>query len=303
MISILIPTYHFDPSQTVRELHAQADELKISFEILIADDDPNSGMAATYQKLNELTNVHAFINPKNLGRRGNRDYLASKARFDFLLFLDEDALICNRNFLKTYLEYAKPNLVVCGGVEYCLNLPDAQKRKLRYRYGIFREVKSASDRNARPYASFITFNFLIPKDIYLQLPIHTEILGYGYEDTMMGYDLKYRFVPVLHIDNAACHSQVDDSVVFLQKTNQALENLSRMIASGKVDDDIKLYKTYSRMQSFGLTLLLRILYSLTGNFVADFLVRNNGPLWLYDVYRLMYLSTIKPEITGPGAWR
>lgn len=303
MVSILIPTYNFDPSQTVRELHSQAEELKIAFEILIADDDPDSKLTEVYQKLNQLPNVFAQINPNNLGRRGNRDYLASKARYEYLLFLDEDAVIVNRNFLKTYLDHAKPDVVVCGGVEYCHSLPLAQKRKLRYRYGISREVKAASDRNARPYASFITFNFLIPKEVYLHLPVHSEIKGYGYEDTMMGYDLKYRFVPILHIDNPACHSDIDDNAEFLQKTHQALENLSRMIISGKVDDDVKLYATYNRIKSLGLSFLLRILYNLTGNFIADFLVQNNGPLWLYDVYRALYLCYIKPEITGPGAWK
>lgn len=303
MISILIPTYNFDPSETVKELHSQCQELGISFEIIIADDHPDSQMGEVYKQLGKLDFVTAGINPTNLGRRENRDYLASKARYEYLLFLDEDAVITHRSFIKKYLDVLKPGIVICGGVEYCSALPSGEKRKLRYCYGINREVKAAADRNNSPYSSFITFNFLIPKEIYLKLPRHQEIVGYGHEDTMMGYDLKYLFIPMIHIDNTACHSQIDANDIFLKKTKEALQNFSRMLASGKIDEDVRLYKTYSQIRTVGLNLLLRLIYSLIGNEIEKYISYSNPPLWIFDLYRLMYLSYIQPQITTPGAWK
>lgn len=303
MISILIPTYNYNPTITVRELHSQCTESGIAFEILVADDDPDSEMASAYAQLNELEHVQASINPVNLGRRGNRDYLASKARYEWLLFLDEDAVITNRSFIQNYVSNIKPGVVICGGVDYCATLPRAEKKKLRYRYGIRSEVVAAHDRNTTPYSSFITFNFLIPREIFLKLPKHTEIVGYGHEDTMMGYDLKYNFVPVLHIENTACHSQIDGNDVFLEKTKEALQNLSRMIASGKVDEEVRMYKVYVRMRSAGLHVILRVLYSLIGQEVEKLIAHGNPRLWVFDIYRLMYLSYIQPQLTTPGAWR
>ncbi|MFN4299632.1 MAG: glycosyltransferase [Thermaurantimonas sp.] len=303
MISILIPTYNYNPTNTVRELHSQCTELGIAFEILVADDDPDSEMASAYAHLNELEHVHASINPVNLGRRGNRDYLASKARYEWLLYLDEDAVITHRSFVNNYLSNLKPGVVICGGVDYCATLSKAEKKKLRYRYGLRSEVVAATDRNSAPYSSFITFNFLIPKEIYLKLPKHTEIVGYGHEDTMMGYDLKYNFVPILHIDNAACHSQIDSNEVFLEKTKEALQNLSRMMASGKVDEEVRMYKAYARVRATGLHVILRVLYSLIGKELESHILHGHPKLWLFDLYRLMYLSYIQPQITTPGAWR
>lgn len=303
MISILIPTFNFDPSDTVKELQSQCYELDISFEILIADDDPDSQMESVYNELQKLDHVTATINPRNLGRRENRDYLATKARYEYLLFLDEDAVITRRSFIKNYISVLKPGLVLCGGVDYCPTLPYREKKKLRYRYGLRSEVKAAADRNSSPYSSFITFNFLISKDIYLRLPRHQEIVGYGYEDTMMGYDLKYMFVPILHIDNTACHSQIDSNEVFLKKTREALQNLSRMISTGKIDEDIRLYKVFTRVRSVGFHVVLRLLYTLIGKAIENQISTSNPALWVFDIYRLMYLSYIQPQMTTPGAWK
>ncbi len=303
MISILIPTYNFDPSDTVKELHSQCSELNISFEILIADDDPESCMESVYKDLSTLGNVTATINPRNLGRRENRDYLASKARYEYLLFLDEDAVITHRSFIKNYLSVLKPGMVVCGGIDYCSTLPLSEKKKLRYRYGLRSEVRAASDRNSAPYSSFITFNFLISKEIYLKLPRHQEIVGYGHEDTLMGYDLKYMFVPILHIDNTACHSQIDSNEVFVNKTKEALENLSRMVSRGKIDEDVQMYKAFSRLRSIGFHVILRLFYSLFGKELERYISTSNPALWIFDLYRLMYLSYIQPQMTTPGAWK
>lgn len=303
MLSILIPTFNFDPTALVEELNDQCKSLNISFEILIADDNPESSLKDVYERLNAIPHVTAVINPGNLGRRGNRDYLASKARYEYLLFLDEDAVITSRLFVQKYIDACKPGMVVCGGVDYCTSLPKIDRQKLRYRYGVRREVMAASDRNSTPYSSFITFNFLIPKDIYLKLPLHREIQGYGHEDTLMGYDLKYLFVPVLHIENAACHSQIDDNDVFLSKTQEALQNLSRMIASGKVDEDVQIFKLFTRIRTVGINVILRVMYSLVGREIEKYISNANPPLWVFDLYRIMYLSYIQPQITTPGAWK
>ena len=78
----------------------------IAFEICIADD---ASTASKIEKANQLLaaqhNCRYTRFNENRGRTATRQYLATKAHYDHLLFLDADVLPLRENFLKSCVEH------------------------------------------------------------------------------------------------------------------------------------------------------------------------------------------------------
>ena len=96
--------------------------------------------------------------PLKSGRSINRNNLGQKAKGDYLLFLDADALPTNQTFLQDYCQRATLADVIVGGTAY---KPNFKNDKLRVKVGKLKEEHSAAERERYPYASFSAFNFLI----------------------------------------------------------------------------------------------------------------------------------------------
>ena len=292
MLSVLIPTLNYDPGKTVQSLHRQLLDAGIVFEIRIADDDPESEMGGKYAALETLESVVTAIRPTNLGRFDNRAALAREAQYPRLLFLDEDVLVPS-DFIAKYHMYIDSSNAVFGGMMYSSLPPDDSAKHLRWKYGKKREAWNASMRNQSPYARLMTCNFLISRDAFLKLPRHDELRGYGHEDTMMGYDLKYAFVEVIHIDNPVTHEQIDDAGDFIRKTDEGLANLFRLISAGKVDEEVRLYKLYNKLKKSGLTGIPATYVKRNFKGIVRRLSRENPPLRLFDLYKLGVLCGMK----------
>ena len=101
MLSILIPTYNYDCYDLVLELHRQATELNIEFEIIVADDCSNTELSRL-QLINQLSNSKLIKPQHNLGRAKIRNFLADKSHYNYLLFLDSDSYPADNNFIKKY---------------------------------------------------------------------------------------------------------------------------------------------------------------------------------------------------------
>ena len=99
MLSILIPTYNYDCYDLVKELHRQALECNIEFEIIVADDCSTTKLSKL-QLIIELSNCHLIKPQQNLGRAKIRNFLADQSQYNHLLFLDSDSFPANDNFLK-----------------------------------------------------------------------------------------------------------------------------------------------------------------------------------------------------------
>ncbi|MCH8546309.1 MAG: glycosyltransferase [Cryomorphaceae bacterium] len=290
MISVLIPTYRFDPTVLVNELHRQLTVTGLSFEICIADDAPDSPLSNEYQDLcHSLHHVRASIREVNLGAFENRRRLAEDAVYDRLLYLDEDAII-DATFIQRYTTHFKEKgNVVQGGARFAKEKPSNKTHHLRWKVGKQRESSHADKRQSNPYAGFITCNFIIDKHVLLKLPRHKEIKGYGHEDTMMGYDLKYAFVPIVHIDNPIGHLQMDDAETYLIKTRKGVANLARLIKAGKVDEDIRLYRFYKKIKKTGSGKLLATYVYNNNDAIVRKLSKENPPLRLFDLYKMGWL--------------
>ncbi len=290
MVSVLIPTLRFDPTELVTELHRQLRATSLPFEICIADDAPDSPLEGVHQTLcKSLNHVRAVIRQKNLGAFDNRRLLAEEAIYDRLLFLDEDAIV-DTAFIERYVPHIKESgNVIQGGARFAGEKPADITHHLRWKVGKQRESAPAAKRQETPYARFVTCNFITDKAVMLKLPRHNEIKGYGHEDTMMGYDLKYAFIPIVHIDNPIGHSQMDDAETYLAKTRKAVANLAGLVRAGKIDEDVRLYGFYKKIKKTGSGKVLGKYVYKNNEAIIKKLSRENPPLRLFDLYKMGWL--------------
>jgi hypothetical protein len=293
MLSILIPVYNFNSLQLVRNLNYQGLKAEIPYEILVMDD----GSTILYQdnnKINELPNCYYTSSPINIGRAAIRNRLADVAHFNYLLFIDCDASVCSDKFIQNYIPYLNKNQVVCGGCNYDKQLID-RSYSLRWIYGKKREERIASKKNSSVFNSFTTFNFLIPKEVFMAIRFNEKIKSYGHEDTLFGHNLRAKNNFYIHIDNPLKHLGLDENKLFLTKTEESIRTLFSLYQSKEYPfliTDSRLLSYYQIILKKKLLLPIRILFCLTRHILFLQLTSSYPLLVLFDFYKLGYLCEI-----------
>ncbi len=290
MLSILIPSYDQDVRPLFHALHRQLSDSKLDFEIICVDNASKSELCISNREVNHLKNCQYLENEKDVGRSAIRNQLASLAKYPWMLFLDDDVMPTNSTFAKNYLEAIQNgNQVVCGGLRYESDSP--KKDFLRYKYGIRHEQVPSSIRQTNPYKHFLASNLLISKEIFDTVRFNEKVTKYGYEDLLFSMDLKSKDISILHIDNPVYHLGIDNNSVFLNKTEQALENMVALKKKGILTNvDTGIFQTYQRFKKFGMQGILRNWKSFFGKKALG------GSLFFFNFYRLSYLSFLLKDI-------
>ncbi len=296
MISICLPIYNFDVNELVDDLLRQAREFNINIEILAFDDASLSYYKKRNTRISVNSNVHYLEFDYNLGRSRIRNRLADFAQGSWLLFLDCDMIPELPNFLNNYNSVIDQANVICGGTSYG---PKPFKRELllRWRYGVHRESKTAIRRQARPYTSFLSGNFMIRKDVFHQIRFNEAISGYGHEDTLFGLDLKRNKVPILHIQNPCIHLGIEPCFDYLLKTEQGIINLVRLLnivphERKNLRRNIKLLRVYQTFRILGLGYPLRWFFRVFNPLIRRVLCSNRPSTILFDLYKLGMLAQL-----------
>ncbi len=294
MLSICIATYNYDITKLVTELHRQCCMAEIDFEILIADDCSLPKYDIENQKFASISHISYWCMGKNIGRSAIRNELARRAQFSYLLFLDCDAEIENPHFIKNYIQVVHKHCVICGGVNYQKDKPEPNKR-LRWKYGVQREIISAEMRNKNG-KGLTTFNMLIDKNLFRTITFNETIRTYGYEDTLLEYTLKKQNYTISHINNTAVHSGLDENTVFLRKIEESLYTLRELVFNKNIDANflqfIKIYRTYCRCKKYYISPILRFLFYIKRSSLTHYITQRNAPLWVLDFYKLGYFCKI-----------
>lgn len=216
---------------------------KIKYEILIYDDDSTITYEDLAVLINRVPEAKLFGSAENKGRAFARNYLAQKAQYPMLLFLDCDGKIPDKKFISNYLPYfSELNRVVSGGRIYQSSKPIYPELYLHWRYGTKVESITAFSRNQKPYQTFHSNNFIVSKAILTQIPFDTNLSQYGHEDSLWAQELKKRSIPIFHIDNPVEHLGLETADIFLTKAQMAVQNLILLRQKGK--------STESRLESF-----------------------------------------------------
>lgn len=293
MLSILIPTYNYDCYDLVAELHRQATELNIEFEIIVADDCSNTELSRL-QLINQLSNSKLIKPQHNLGRAKIRNFLADKSHYNYLLFLDSDSYPADNNFIKKYIEFTHQNITILGGRIY--NKAQDEHHTLLTKYGI------AKERNNYPIhisnAPFTSPNFLIPKDIFNKIRFNENLKGYGHEDTIFGIELSRHNIPYYRFDNPIIHLQIEDNQTFINKVNESITNLYNIYTTKQypeLETLSPIIKLYLKLKKLHCTSLFSKIYNKYKNSLIKYCDNKNPNLTIFSLYKLCYLCHISSK--------
>lgn len=282
----------------VAELHRQAFLLDVDFEIIVADDcSDNLEIKVANRTIKEMQGVRLIELDQNMGRAAVRNFLADSAVSETLIFLDCDTFPVSERFLYNY-NMSKFSDIVVGGLAYRDDAPDAQF-SLRWHYGHLRESKVAKIRMQKPYASFMTGNFMIKKAVFEHMKFDESIAGYGHEDTLFGITLKREGVAILHIDNPVYHEGLEPNEVFLEKTKTGIQNLKTILSKKQFNkelaDQITLVKWYNRVKRTGFSRLFGWCFLKFENKLILMLQKEKPNLKIFDLFKLGYLCSITKD--------
>jgi glycosyltransferase involved in cell wall biosynthesis len=289
MLSILIPVFNYDVRDFVAELHKQATACKINFEILCYDDGSDQPFRTVNNEVRQLEQVTYRELPGNIGRSAIRNLLAKDAGYEYLLFLDCDSFPEYPDFIARYAELLNPLMLLYGGRTYDLLPPADPKYFLRWYYGSRREVFSVNDRKSKPYHSFQTNNFVIPREVFRSIGLNEGLKGYGHEDTQFGNQLMARNIPILHIDNPLRHLGLETTEEFIFKTNEGIRNLYYLINHGYDVSTIRLARYYKLLCHLGLAGIIGKMIRLREKSIMKDLYSGKPGLRNFDLFKLLKL--------------
>ena len=297
MLSILIPTYEYDCTRLVLTLFEQAAALKqtlkdhFDFEILVADDaSPDKAYLSAFEKMQAEGKCRFFALKENLGRAKIRNFLASQAQYDYLLFIDCDALVCTDDFIKQYWDARHKGNVVCGALRNLEVCPPGGE--LRYTYEKAAEKqRPANVRAQNPYAYFTTFNVMFERKVFAHLLFDERCTEYGYEDALMGLMLEHEGHTIAHIDNPLVHNGIDQSAVYLDKIETSLRVLHRL--GDPLQSASALVRLKRRLQSAGLLFIVRFLYKNFSDNMRCNLLSPKPSMLILKLYKLGYYAGLE----------
>lgn len=297
MLSILIPTYNYNIALLVNELFLQCELIpNLNFEILVYDDGSQLYHSEN-SKINNLKNCSYTILEKNIGRSAIRNLLAKNAQYQNLLFLDADVRVVSTNFISVYLQQIQEHTnyqIVYGGIIYQFERPN-DNQLLRWSYGNNREALKAEIRNQNMHLSFLTLNFLIKKEVFSKVSFNEKIPNLRYEDLLFSYNLMQKNIEIKHIDNLVIHNGIETSHLFLEKTNSSLHGLKYLLDHNFIHSDYaKISSVYTKMKKGNQLNVMRFFFNCTQKLMIKNLLGKKPSLFIYDLYRLGYLCSIKP---------
>ncbi len=230
LISILISTFNWPCHKLAGQLEALVQkENEDSIEIIVGDDaSTDEQVLRENQTISSLPHCRYITFSKNNGRARIRNRLAGLARGRYLLFIDSDAEVISRDFLRNYLNCLPQNKVVYGGI----STPPASEyadRTLRIAYETAASrIRTLDYRRKHPYSYISAFNILIEHALFNRIMFDERCTTYGYEDALLGIELKLRQEPIFHIDNPLLHTGIDTNSSFLEKVEQSLQTLQQI---------------------------------------------------------------------------
>ena len=289
-LSICIPVYNFDVRELIFDLEKQIEKNGLNAEIILIDDASTEGFKKINKEISETVEHFVFLE-KNVGRSLIRNMFLYYTKSDYLLFLDCAGKIVSPNFLKNYFDFIELNPstnVIYGGREVSPHPPELNKY-LRWKFAYERENLAVEQRKEIPYLSFQTNNFIVKKSVLEKINFNPEFQNYGYEDLLFAMDLKAENVEINHIDNPIFNNDLEDNDVYIQKVEESVESLAKMLTNKKVKDkigEVKLVKAYEMFTTTSTKFWFQKLFYLRREKTKQKLLKGNVSLRYLDFYKL-----------------
>lgn len=294
MLSILIPTYNFEISPLIKKLQHQISSIKNRVEIIVFDDHSSLFIEENRKVAQEFNLTYKYLE-QNLGRGRTINLLAKAANFKYLLILDCDVVPESNLFLSNYLtEISKETDVIYGGRRH--EFSEENKTNLRWKYGYYKEDKSAKERKKNPYLSVFTNNIIISKELFESIRFNEMITKYGHEDTLFAYELKKKQARVKHIDNPVVHKDIDEDSVFVTKNESSLRNLKTIYDLNLIpSNELQILKTYEVLKKLKLKKIFTKVFLHFENDIKSKLSSPQNSVLLFNIYKLGYFCKINKQ--------
>tara|TARA_R110000868_G_scaffold110649_12_gene299517 strand:+ start:863 stop:1750 length:888 start_codon:yes stop_codon:yes gene_type:complete len=289
MLSILIPVYNYDISNLVREIHQQASESKIKFEIICCEDGSDKYIDENKSTIDSLTYAKSITSKKNLGRTQSRQLLSDASIYNWLLFFDSDVMPKNDTFIKNYIKSISIEYdALYGGFAYENSKPESNYI-LRWKYGKKFEEVGASKRNSHPYQIVISGNFLIKKDIFKNINAKIKRKSYGL-DNYFGILLKQGSIRVKHLNNPVFHLGLDESHIYLAKTEEAIDTLLWLLEKNKVfAHENKLLSVFCFLKKYKLNSIVSYCFKNLSPIMKNNITSSKPNIFLFQFYKIGYM--------------
>lgn len=290
MLSVLIPIYNYDVSELVLDIHKQLVLSNIKFEILCRDDNSEHYISNNEITIQKLSFTQYITSDRNVGRIACRQFLADKATYDWLLFLDADVFPKTNTFIKNYLDCLSKNFeATFGGFAYSKKILN-HTQNLRWRYGKKFEEVDAVKRNLKPHQLIISANFLIKKSVFKTINSQIERKSYGLDNYFSAL-LRINKIKVLHINNEVYHNGLENNRTYIKKSEESITTLLWMKNEKRIiQHNNKLLSLYNKFKTFKLNYILEALYLLLGNSMKNNLMSTSPNIYLLQIYKLLYIS-------------
>lgn len=290
-ISLLIPVHDYDIITFVRSMRTAIDSVPELMEIVIGDDGSSTEY---YNKFKQLEDEYIKVirSEKNIGRAAIRNKLIDKSKGDYLLFIDQDAMFPStaEAYIRNWVNLIGESKVIYGGIQYQQGVPTNPDKMLRWKYGRAKEQVPANVRLKHPHRSFSTFNVMFHRSVFEKLRFNEELKEYGYEDTLLAFQLKVAGVDIYHVDNALYHEGLETNQEFIDKMKHGVSNLNKMYDSitnqKEFAQTVELISIYNVLRLFGIHRLLRTYHEWNKEKIEIKLNKSNPSLKLFTFYRM-----------------
>jgi len=288
MLSILIPVYNQDVTKLVAALLTQCEQAGVETIISVYDDKSTRKWKKANEVLHHTFKVNYIELSENLGRAKIRNWLASAAPFENLLFLDGDSGIVRDDFITRYVQEIEAGYdVVYGGTFYTKKPCRSKLRRLHWKYGRDIEATSYKSRTKNPAHSFHSNNFLIKSDIISKIKFDESIVGYGYEDILLAEQIVKVGKTIKHIDNPAQHLGLEKTEDYLTKVEESVINLVKMQPAGTMGST-RLSSYYDKLSNYKLAWGIPWLYKRFENKITTKLYAEDPDLRALQLSKLYW---------------
>jgi glycosyltransferase involved in cell wall biosynthesis len=224
-LSVLTPFHRHDPSALLARFGAAPAGVEF---ILLDDGSGSADLACRVISAAERLNAPAriIIWSENRGRAAARNRLITEARGDYVLLLDADLIPDAPRFLSIWLgilETQRP-MAAFGGLSlaHAPHTPEtALHRDLFWRSN----CRLAWLRQRTPAQATASANLAVRRDF--AAPFDPGFVGWGFEDIDWALRAAQR-APILHVDNPASHTDLDDVAALMRKSEEAGPNFARL---------------------------------------------------------------------------
>lgn len=289
LISILISTYNWPCFKLAGQLERLVAKETVNIEIIVGEDaSTDHQIILENKKITTLPHCKYIYFTENNGRAKIRNKLSNIAQGQYLLFIDSDALVISPNFLSEYIKYLPNHDVIYGGISTPRHSFDEKNRTLRLTYeNAAKKIRTLSFRRKNPYKYISAFNILIKHELFDKVKFNEKCISYGYEDALLGIELKIRGKEIYHIDNPLLHTGIDTNKEYIEKVKKSLATLYTI---GKpMQDESSICKIHNILEKNRLKAPIEFLFNhCLKKLLEKNLLSRHPALILLNLYKICY---------------